>query len=101
MNDEQIQKILEQYKKQKVYRNNYYRKKYLEDNDYKQMKIQKAREHYINNNEARKERYNSEKPRINAERRYRYALKKGDSSVERFKKKYEEDYNLYIKDVFD
>ena len=101
MNDEQIQKILIQHKKNAEYRKNYYNKRYSEDEKYRTMKIEKSREHYKNNNEKRIEKYSTQKDRINAERRYRYALKRGDNHINKFKEKYENDYNSYIKNILD
>ena len=101
MNDEQIQKVLDQYKKNSQYRKNYYNKRYIEDDDYRKMKIDKSREYYANNTEKRIEKYSTQKARLNAERRYRYAFKKGDNHINKFKTKYEDDYNLYIKDILD
>ncbi len=101
MNDEKIQKVLEQYKKNAVYRNNYYKKRYAEDEEYRQMKIQRTRKHYKENNDKRLEKYSIQRERINAERRYKYALKRGDNHINKFKTKYENDYNLYIKNILD
>lgn len=100
MDDIRIQKILRSYEKNKNYRNQYYNKRYAEDPEYRQRKIELSRQHYKNNEEIRKKKYEITKDRINAERRWKHAQKKPEL-IERYKTKYASDYNSYIKDVFD
>jgi hypothetical protein len=100
MDDNQIRKILASYEKNKIYKRNYYNKRYAEDSVYRDKKIKLSREHYANTQTERKEKYDHNKDRINAERRWRHAQKKPEL-IERYKTKYASDYESFIKNIHD
>tara|TARA_R110001632_G_scaffold114922_1_gene226378 strand:+ start:454 stop:744 length:291 start_codon:yes stop_codon:yes gene_type:complete len=94
MNDLQIQKVIDQYVKNRQYQRDYYRNRYNTDEDFKNKAKDNAKTYYTNNIDKRKEKYETNKEFLQAQRRYRYWLKKDD--LEGFKTKYPEDFESFF-----
>jgi len=94
MNDQQIQKVLDQYVKNREYQRDYYRNRYNTDEIFKNKAKDNAKTYYINNIDKRKEKYETNKEYIQAKRRYRYWSKKDD--IEGFKNKYPNDWENFF-----
>jgi hypothetical protein len=97
MNDEQIQKVINQYVKNREYQREYYRNRYNSDEEFRTKAKDSAKTYYINNIDKRKELYETNKEYIQAKRRYRYWKKKDD--LEGFKNKYPHDWETFFNKI--
>ena len=89
--EELIQKALEQYKKNLVkYKETYARRKL--DSEFMEENRERARNYYILNPEKKKEYYTNNKEKQKSRSMYNYYKKK--DNIELFKSKYPERYNL-------
>tara|TARA_R110000772_G_scaffold210779_1_gene321495 strand:- start:484 stop:777 length:294 start_codon:yes stop_codon:yes gene_type:complete len=96
MNDEQIQKVIDQYVRNRQYQKDYYRNRYHEDEEFRNKAKDNSRNYYKNNISTRKELYQTNKDFIKSKRKYRYWKSKDD--IEGFKTKYPEEWEMYFKD---
>lgn len=94
MNDEQIQKVINQYIKNRAYQRDYYRNRYNGDEEFRNKAKETAKTYYINNIDKRKEKYEINKEFIQAKRRLRYWKNKDD--IEGYKIKYPDDWEKYF-----
>ena len=92
--DEEIQRVLNSYIKQKEYKNNYYRNKYNNDINFREIVKNRSREWYNNHKEQRKEKYKSNAERHRFMRNKRYAEK--NNKLEQFLKKYPDLCEKYL-----
>lgn len=100
LDDDKIKKMINQYKKGQIYRNQYYNNRYATDPAFRENRLIKSREYYKSIREKKLESYRGvQGERIRAMRRWAYAKK--HNITDRYKWKYEDDYKLYIKGVFD
>ena len=61
LNEDQIQKIVNQYKKQRERERLYYQDKKKNDEEFIKKNRERARNHYLNNKEKKKEKYDENK----------------------------------------
>ena len=94
LTDEQIQKVLNTYIRQKEYKNNYYRNKYNNDEVFRETMKNRSKEWYKNHKEERKEKYKANAERTRFMRNKRYAEK--NNTMDKFKKKYGELCKIYL-----
>ena len=97
MNDQQIEKVIAQYVKNRQYQRDYYRNRYNADEDFRTKAKENAKNYYVNNIDKRKELYQTNKEYIQAKRRYRYWAKKDD--IEGFKTKYPDDWDNFFNKI--
>tara|TARA_R110002096_G_scaffold117071_3_gene253575 strand:+ start:215 stop:532 length:318 start_codon:yes stop_codon:yes gene_type:complete len=100
LDDDKINKMIQSYKNGQAYRNKYYNNRYKTDEAFRENRLVKSREYYSKIRSKKLLDYrgvNGE--RIRAYRRWNYAKEKG--ITDRYKWKYPEDYELYIKGFFD
>ena len=76
LTDEQIQKILESYKKKREKENTYYHEVSKNKDDFKIKNRARAKAHYENNKDKKKEKYNNNKELICAKNLYKYYEKR-------------------------
>jgi len=83
---EQIEKVLNSYIKNKEYKNNYYRNRYSTDVVFKETMKNRSKEYYQNHKEEKKIKYqeNAEKMRFMRNKRYH----EKNNSLDKFKAKY-------------
>jgi hypothetical protein len=92
--DEQIQKLIKNYERRKDYQRNYYRSKYQNDPEHRELKKQKSSEYYNTHKKVKKENFEKQGDYNRAKKRYNYALK--NNSINKFKLKYPEDYEKWF-----
>jgi len=91
MTESEIEKALESYKKQKIYRKTYYEK--IKDTDaFMQGNRERAKKYYYKRKEKGEPSYYARnKQLISMKRKYKYHLNK--NILEKYKQKYPQDYN--------
>lgn len=92
LSEEQIQRILENYKKKRIRENNYYHEVVKNKEDFILKNRARAKAHYEKNKDKKKEKYESNKDLISAKNLYKYYLKK--DNVEKFKEKHQNKFEL-------
>ena len=97
INDETIQKALKRYIRQKEMANNYYKKRYAEDYEFREAHKEKSRQYYNKNRVEIREKYEIEKKYKTALRKYNYYKEKDELDI--YKEKFPEDFNNYFKDI--
>ena len=86
LTEEQIEKILESYKKKRMKENNYYHEVSKNRDDFKIKNRARAKEHYDKNKDAKKEKYQNNKDLICAKNLFKYYEKR--DKIETFKEKH-------------
>ena len=86
LTEEQIEKILESYKKKRTKENNYYHEVSKNQDDFKIKNRARAKEHYDKNKDVKKEKYQNNKELICAKNLYKYYEK--NDKIEIFKEKH-------------
>lgn len=86
MEEKQIQKIIEQFKKKKANEYYNYHNKYKLDEKYMIKNKQRAKEHYDNNKEKRANEYSRNKEFLKARSSYNYYKK--TNNLDKFQKKF-------------
>jgi len=94
LTDEQIQKVLNTYIRQKEYKNNYYRNKYNNDEMFRETMKNRSKEWYNNHKEERKAVYKANAERTRFMRNKRYAEK--NNKIQQFMNKYPELCEKYL-----
>ena len=92
LTDEQINKILSDYKKKQQREKDYYHKVAKHDDDFKLKNRARAKAHYEKNKEVKKEKYKNNTDFLKAKSLYNYYKK--NERVEDFKTKHSEKYDL-------
>ena len=90
--EEEITKILNQYKKKRDRENKYYHETTKNKEDFVLKNRARAKAHYNLNKDKKKEKYNENKDFIKAKNLYHYYVKK--EKVDSFKEKHEDKFNL-------
>lgn len=91
MSEEQIKKIIDTYKKQRVKDKDRYETLKLNE-DFKVKNRERARLHYVNNKEKKKQKYQDNKDILNAKSLLQYY--KYNDKVDTFKDKHKDKYDL-------
>tara|TARA_R110002012_G_scaffold23402_5_gene79459 strand:- start:8457 stop:8780 length:324 start_codon:yes stop_codon:yes gene_type:complete len=86
LTDQQIQKILESYKKKREKENKYYHEVSKNKDDFKIKNRARAKQHYENNKDKKKEKYINNKDLISAKNLYKYYQKR--DRLETFEEKH-------------
>ena len=97
VSDELLEKALTRYLKQKEMANNYYKKRYANDETFREDHKKKSREYYQKNKQKIKEKYELEKEYKQALRKYNYY--KDNNEVDKYIKLYSKEWETYFKDI--
>tara|TARA_R110000822_G_scaffold1099_3_gene5034 strand:+ start:1371 stop:1763 length:393 start_codon:yes stop_codon:yes gene_type:complete len=97
LTDESIYKLMKRYSKHKECCKKYMKRRYHEDDAFKEHIQMKSRNYYNNNKDQKRAYYDRVKPRILAQKRWKYAV--ASQTTERFIFKYPEDFKTYIEPV--
>jgi hypothetical protein len=92
LTDEQIQKILESYKKKRMRENKYYHETSKNKDEFIMKNRARAKAHYEKNRDKKIENYQQNKDIISAKNLFNYYKKK--DNVDKFIDKHEDKYNL-------
>ena len=95
--DEQIKMVMARYVKNREYKRIYYRNKYNTDVVYKKKAQDYSRDYYQQHKESIKEKYKENVDYYRAKRKYYYYKKK--NNLDKYKEKYEEEYNTYFNET--
>tara|TARA_R110000803_G_scaffold210399_1_gene282077 strand:- start:359 stop:712 length:354 start_codon:yes stop_codon:yes gene_type:complete len=95
--DEQIKIAMNRYVKNKEYKRIYYGNKYNTDDVYKNKSKEYSRDYYQKHKELIKEKYNKNADYYRAKRKYNYYMK--NNNLDKYKEKYEEEYNTYFNET--
>ena len=94
LTNEQIEKILNNYKAKRERENKYYHEVQKNNEEFKIKNRQRAKNHYEKNKEKKKENYESNKLFLQAKSLHNYYKKR--ENLETFKTKHEEKFNLLV-----
>jgi len=92
LSEEQIQRILDNYKKKRIRENKYYHEVVKNKEDFILKNRARAKAHYEKNKDKKKEKYENNEDLISAKNLYKYYLKK--DNVEKFKEKHETKFKM-------
>ena len=92
--EEQIQEILERYKKSIQYNRDRYHNVRKLNPEFMEKNRERARKHYKYNSQSKRDYYETHKDEINIKQRYRYYKKR--NNIEKFKEKYPDDYKMLV-----
>ncbi len=98
LTDQQIQNILESYKKKRMKENAYYHEVSKNKDDFKIKNRARAKEHYEKNKDKKKEKYNNNKELISAKNLYKYYQNR--NRIETFEEKHPEKMELLRENNF-
>jgi len=94
ISDENIQKLIAQHVARQVYQRDYYRERYNNDPEHREVKKARAKEYYNTHKKVKHDKYELEGNYQRALKRWKYATK--TNTIERFKEKYKIDYDTYF-----
>jgi len=92
LSEEQINKILEAYKKKRIRENKYYHDVVKNKDDFVIKNRARAKAHYEKNKDKKKEKYQNNKELYSARNLYNYYLKK--DNIEKFKEKHPDKFSI-------
>lgn len=98
LTNEQIERILNNYKAKRERENKYYHEVQKNNEEFKIKNRQRAKNHYEKNKDKKKEKYEKNKIYLQAKALFNYYKKRDNLDI--FKSKHEDKYNLLIEHNF-